>query len=163
MKDSTPKPSLEELLKSKSLSNPVPESWSVFHDRVKLRTLDSLHDSNRKISIRNSTLFLLILLLPLFILTSHTFEFLTSGDKIESNLNPILESSENPSVFLEKDLKDSYVKFVENNFFSSSGEDYEKSFAIENYKIQADTSAYSSPLSISGKTINDVLSQSLTV
>ena len=73
-----------------------------------------------------------------------------------------MKDSENPSVFLENDLDASSVKFVENNYFSSSSKDYEKSFAIENYKIEADSSIYSFPLTISDKTKNDVLSHTLT-
>ena len=66
MKDSTQKPSLEELLKSKSLTKPSPDSWSAFHDKVKLKTLDSLHDSNPKISARITSVCLLVIILPIF-------------------------------------------------------------------------------------------------
>lgn len=162
MKDSTQKPSLEELLKSKSLTKPSPDSWSAFHDKVKLKTLDSLHDSKPKISARITSICLLVIILPIFFLTSNNFQLSISEDQRETIVNPIVKDSENPSVFLESDLDASSVKFVENNYFSSSSKDYEKSFAIENYKIEADYSIYSFPLTISDKTKNDVLSHTLT-
>ena len=162
MKDSTPKPSLEELLKSKKLSNPSPDSWSAFHDKVKLKTLDSLHESKPKITLRNVSVSLLVLTLSIFLLTSYNFQLSISDEQSEDTVNAIVKSSENPLVLLEKDLDASSVKFVENNYFSASSNDYEKTFAIENYKIEVDPGEYSFPLTISDKTMNDVLSHTHT-
>ena len=162
MRDSTPKPSLEELLKSKKLSNPSPDSWSAFHDKVKLKTLDSLHGSKPKITLKNASLSLLVLTFSIFLLTSYNFQLSISDDHSENSVNPIVKTSENPLVLLEEDLDASSVKFVENNYFSASSKDYEKTFAIENYKIEVDPGKYSFPLTNSDKTMNDVLSHTLT-
>ena len=44
MSNTPNKPTLEDLLASKKLSNPTPQSWTKFDEEVKIKTLDSLHN-----------------------------------------------------------------------------------------------------------------------
>lgn len=163
MKKSFDKPSLDELLQSKSLSNPSPESWDDFAEQVKLKTLHTLHSDSHISPFKKVLSFALLLFVPFFV-----FKLITSDAKqpvqlVSSIAKPatvdVVESKMDLTTFVFFDSGE--IEFVENSYLLSPSDDYERSFAMENFELLND-SLYSSSSFVMDNSGYDELSQDFT-
>ena len=163
MKKSLDKPSLDELLQSKSLSNPRPESWDDFAEQVKLKTLHTLHSDSHISPFKKGISFALLLFIPFFV-----SKLITSQTNQPSHL--VSSIAKTATVDVENSKKDSTtfgffatgeIEFVENSYLLSPSDDYERSFAMENFELLND-SLYTSPSLVMDNSGYDELSQDFT-
>ena len=137
MSNTPNKPTLEDLLASKKLSNPTPQSWTKFDEEVKIKTLDSLHKQHSFNTPKKIILFFVILLLPVFLLQHIYF---TDNDLVivqASTTGPVKDSHvtlKNSLSELADDLTISEVEFADNIYDTSTSEDFELSYALENFE-----------------------------
>ena len=131
MSNTPNKPTLEDLLASKKLSNPTPQSWTKFDEEVKIKTLDSLHKQNSFNTSKIIIPLFVVLLLPVFVFqhvyfsgNEPHFEVSTSGCKRFMSLKTVSE--------LAEDLTITAVEFADNTYHSSTSEEFELSYALEN-------------------------------
>ena len=89
MSNTPNKPTLEDLLASKKLSNPTPQSWTKFDEEVKIKTLDSLHKQNSFNTSKILIPLFVVLLLPVFVF-QHVY-FSGNDDSFFKHLLPALE------------------------------------------------------------------------
>ena len=89
MSNTPNKPTLEDLLASKKLSNPRPQCWTKFDEEVKIKTLESLHKGNSFNSTIKIFPLFVVLLLPVFVF-QHVY-FSGNDDLIFKHLLPALE------------------------------------------------------------------------
>jgi len=131
------KPTLEDLLASKKLSNPAPECWTKFDEKVKIKTLESLHRENSFNTPKKIIPLFVVLLLPVFVLQHIYF---TDNDLIivqASSSVPVKDSHvtlKNISSELADDLTISEVEFADNIYDTSTSEEFELSYALENFE-----------------------------
>jgi len=146
MKKSLDKPSLDELLQSKCLSNPRPESWDDFSEQVKLKTLHTLHSDSHISPLKKALSYALLLFIPIFV-----FKHITTETKQPSL--QVSSAAKSDTVDIVPSQKDSTtlghfavgeIEFVENSYLLSPSDDYERSFAMENFELLND-SLYASP------------------
>ena len=137
MSNTPNKPTLEDLLASKKLSNPTPQSWTKFDEEVKIKTLDSLHKQNSYNTSKIIIPLFVVLLLPVFVFQH--FYFSGNDDFIlqASSSVPVKDSHvtlKNISSELADDLTISEVEFADNIYDTSTSEEFELSYALENFE-----------------------------
>ena len=156
MKNSTEKPTLEELFDSKRLHQPSLSASSKFDDDVKIRTLNSFHSYNSLTTNKY-----LILFTVLFFSCIPFYYFLLSDVSV-SNKSVITYTEQKSSILVEEssqnsklsdDLSSSEFEYVENSYLVSSSTDYEKSFALKTMVLENDTQLYTS-ISLDDDTFN---------
>ena len=135
MSNTPNKPTLEDLLASKKLSNPTPQSWAKFDEEVKIKTLDSLHKQNSFITSKIIIPLFVVLLLPVFVF-QHVY-FSGNDDLIlqasTSDVGKDLVVAESTNLTeLAEDLTITAVEFADNTYHSSTSEEFELSYALEN-------------------------------
>lgn len=135
MSNTPDKPTLEDLLASKKLSNPTPECWIKFDEKFKIKTLESLHKENSFIISKKIIPLLVVLLLPAFIFQQVYFSdndavtIQTSTSGAEKDLEVAGKKS---LTDLAEDLTTSAVEFADNTYHTSTSEEFELSYALEN-------------------------------
>lgn len=163
MKKSFDKPSLDELLQSKSLSNPSPESWDDFAEQVKLKTLHTLHSDSHISPFKKVLSFALLLFVPFFVFKLITSDAKQPAQLVSSIAKPatvdVVESKKDLTTFVFFDSGE--IEFVENSYLLSPSDDYERSFAMENFELLND-SLYSSSSFVMDNSGYDELSQDFT-
>ena len=135
MSNTPNKPTLEDLLASKKLSNPTPQSWTKFDEEVKIKTLESLHKENSFNISKKIIPLLVVLLLPVFIFQH--FYFSGNDDLIlqasTSGVGKDLVVAESTNLTeLAEDLTITAIEFADNTYHSSISEEFELSYALEN-------------------------------
>ena len=137
MSNTSNKPTLEDLLASKKLSNPAPKCWNMFDEKVKIKTLESLHRENSFNTPKKIILLFVVLLLPVFVFQHIYF---TDNDLVivqASTSGPVKDSHvtlKNSLSELADDLTISEVEFADNIYHTSTSEDFELSYALENFE-----------------------------
>ena len=135
MSNTPDKPTLEDLLASKKLSNPTPECWTKFDEKFKIKTLESLHKENSFNISKKTIPLLVVLLLPAFIFQQVYFSdndavtIQTSTSGAEKDLEVAGKKS---LTDLAEDLTTSAVEFADNTYHTSTSEEFELSYALEN-------------------------------
>ena len=146
MKSSQNKPSLEDLFVSKKISSPQPESWSDFEKKVKIKTLESFHKKDSTRYVKYFLPVVVLLMVPVFIFNQ---DDLFSKKKLfvstPNNTTSVLNEAKLITNDLSSDLSNSDIQFTYNAYSSTHSNDYEKSFASENMKANANISSYTTP------------------
>ena len=129
------KPTLEDLLASKKLSNPSPQCWTKFDEEVKIKTLESLHKGNSfNTTIKILPLFV-ILLLPVFVFHHVYFsddEHLAIEVSTSGAANDLVVAETSNLTELAEDLTITAIEFADNTYNVSTSEEFELSYALEN-------------------------------
>ena len=129
------KPTLEDLLASKKLSNPSPQCWTKFDEEVKIKTLESLHKGNSfNTTIKILPLFV-VLLLPVLVFQqvyySGNDDLILQASTSDVGKDLVVAESTNLTELAE-DLTITSVEFADNTYHSSTSEEFELSYALEN-------------------------------
>ena len=148
-KNSNNKPSLKDLLISKKLSNPLPDSWADFDEKVKIRALESYQKDYSKFSSKK-----ILALCGLFAFSFLIFQqlYLSSVNDIKSmKLSSEKEtaiSTESSDNFekLSNDLTISEIEFANNSYLPVVVEDFDMSFSSENIDIPENISSFAAPV-----------------
>ena len=129
------KPTLEDLLASKKLSNPSPQCWTKFDEEVKIKTLESLHKENSfNTTIKILPLFV-VLLLPVFVFHHAYFsdnEHITTEESTSGAANDLVVAETSNLTELAEDLTITAIEFADNTYNVSTSEEFELSYALEN-------------------------------
>ena len=146
MKSSQNKPSLEDLFVSKKRASPRPESWSDFEKKVKIKTLESFHKKDSTRYVKYFLPVIVLLMVPVFIFNQDDLFtkkklFVSTPNKTTSFLKEAKVATND----LSSDLSNSDIQFTYNTYSSTHSNDYEKSFALENMKANANISSYTTP------------------
>jgi hypothetical protein len=146
MKSSQNKPSLEDLFVSKKIASPRPESWSDFEKKVKIKTLESFHKKDSTRYVKYFLPVIVLLMVPVFIFNQDDLFtkkklFVSTPNKTTSFLKEAKVATND----LSSDLSNSDIQFTYNTYSSTHSNDYEKSFALENMKANANISSYTTP------------------
>ena len=135
MSNTPNKPTLEDLLASKKLSNPSPQCWTKFEEEVKIKTLESLHKGNSfNTTLKIFPLFV-VLLLPVFAFQHIYFsddEHLITEVSTSGVANDLVVAETSSLTELAEDLTITAVEFADNTYHSSTSEEFELSYALEN-------------------------------
>ena len=135
MSNTPNKPTLEDLLASKKLSNPTPQSWTKFDEEVKIKTLDSLHKQNSFNTSKIIIPLFVVLLLPVFVFQHVYFsndEHPTTEASTSGVANDSVVAESTNLTELAEDLTITAVEFADNTYHSSTSEEFELSYALEN-------------------------------
>ena len=131
------KPTLEDLLASKKLSNSNPQCWTKFDEEVKIKTLESLHKGNSfNTTIKILPLFV-VLLLPVFVFHHAYFsdnEHITTEVFTSGAANDLVVAETSNLTELAEDLTTTAIEFADNTYNVSTSEEFELSYALENLK-----------------------------
>jgi hypothetical protein len=146
MKSSQNKPSLEDLFVSKKIASPRPESWSDFEKKVKIKTLESFYKKDSTRYVKYFLPVIVLLMVPVFIFNQDDLFtkkklFVSTPNKTTSFLKEAKVATND----LSSDLSNSDIQFTYNTYSSTHSNDYEKSFALENMKANANISSYTTP------------------
>jgi len=129
------KPTLEDLLASKKLSNSNPQCWTKFDEEVKIKTLESLHKGNSfNTTIKILPLFV-VLLLPIFVFHHAYFsdnEHITTEVSTSGAANDLVVAETSNLTELAEDLTITAIEFADNTYNVSTSEEFELSYALEN-------------------------------
>jgi hypothetical protein len=146
MKSSQNKPSLEDLFVSKKRASPRPESWSDFEKKVKIKTLESFHKKDSTRYVKYFLPIVVLLMVPVFIFNQ---DYLFTNKKLfvstPNKTTSFLKEAKVATNDLSSDLSNSDIQFTYNTYSSTHSNDYEKSFALENMKANANISSYTTP------------------
>jgi hypothetical protein len=146
MKSSQNKPSLEDLFVSKKIASPRPESWSDFEQKVKIKALESFHKKDSTRYVKYFLPIVVLLMVPVFIFNQ---DYLFTNKKLfvstPNTTTSFLKEANVATNDLSSDLSNSDIQFTYNTYSSTHSNDYEKSFALENMKANANISSYTTP------------------
>ena len=135
MSNTPNKPTLEDLLASKKLSNPSPQSWTKFDEEVKIKTLDSLHKQNSYNTSKIIIPLFVVLLLPVLFFNMFIFpdndDFILQASNSGVGKDLVVAETSNLTELAE-DLTITAVEFADNTYHSSTSEEFELSYALEN-------------------------------
>ena len=135
MSNTPNKPTLEDLLASKKLSNPTPQSWAKFDEEVKIKTLDSLHKQNSYNTSKIIIPLFVVLLLPVFVFQHFYFsgneDFILQASNSGVGKDLVVAETSNLTELAE-DLTITAVEFADNTYNVSTSEEFELSYALEN-------------------------------
>ena len=135
MSNTPNKPTLEDLLASKKLSNPTPQSWAKFDEEVKIKTLDSLHKQNSYNTSKIIIPLFVVLLLPVFVFQHFYFsgneDFILQASNSGVGKDLVVAETSNLTELAE-DLTITAIEFADNTYNVSTSEEFELSYALEN-------------------------------
>jgi len=135
MSNTPNKPTLEDLLASKKLSNPTPQSWTKFDEEVKIKTLDSLHKQNSFNTSKIIIPLFVVLLLPVLVFQHVYFsndDHLTTEASTSGVANDLVVAETSNLTELAEDLTITAIEFADNTYNVSTSEEFELSYALEN-------------------------------
>ena len=149
MKNFRNKPSLNDLLISKKLSNPLPDSWADFDEKVKIRALESYHKDSSNFFPKK---FFYLTCLLVFSFFGFQQIYLSSVNDFKyiklSTVDQTASSSQSSDNFekLSNDLTNSEIEFVNNSYLTILEDDFDMSFSLQNMDISENDSTFVAPV-----------------
>ena len=132
----------------KKLSNPIPDSWADFDEKVKIRALESYHKDFSNFSPKK-ILYLACLLVFSFFGFQQIYLPVNDIKSIKlSTVDQTAFSSQSSDNFekLSNDLTNSEIEFANNSYLTILDDDFDMSFSFQNMDVSENDSTFVAPV-----------------